>query len=100
AAAGGHLEIIEYLLQKGAHIDTTTWSKRTALHESSCKGHLNTVKHLIEKGISNLNAANIWGDTALHNAAAQGHLDIVQYLLQKDADPYALNDDGKTPLDV
>ncbi|KIK55388.1 hypothetical protein GYMLUDRAFT_137560, partial [Collybiopsis luxurians FD-317 M1] len=73
---------------------------RTVLHVASSNGHLNIVKHLIEKGVNNLNAADKWGNTALHEAAAKGHLDIVRYLLGKGCDPLLKTRDGKTPLGV
>ncbi|KIK54370.1 hypothetical protein GYMLUDRAFT_48740 [Collybiopsis luxurians FD-317 M1] len=50
AAEMGHFDIIEYLVEKGANIDTTNLMNRTALHMAASKGHLNIVKYLIENG--------------------------------------------------
>lgn len=40
------------------------------------------------------------GNTALHGAAGSGHTAMVRWLLDHDANPYALDFNGKMPIDL
>jgi ankyrin repeat protein len=78
AARGGHLTIVEILIEKGANIDTNT------LWCASYYGHSDIVRLLLEKGV-NANPAD--GDalyrSALETASYGGHLETVRLLLEK-----------------
>ncbi len=61
-------------------------------------GQPDTISILLEYGID-INARNHgWG--ALHLAALNGHTDIVSILLNKGAETEAVNEEGRTPLDI
>ena len=46
AASCGHLEIVKYLIEKGADINAKNRNGNTALVEATSKGHLEIVKLL------------------------------------------------------
>ncbi len=86
AVAGGHIEVVQFLLSKHADLSITMTANDNIL------------------GASN-------NDTLLHMAARKGHTEIVRFLLAKIAEinsaadvvtinPYAKNADGKTWQDV
>ncbi|GJJ07266.1 hypothetical protein Clacol_001466 [Clathrus columnatus] len=73
----------------------------TVLHVASNKGHLDTLKWLIEDCGAIIDLEDKEGETALHKAALNGHLHIVKYLLSvPDGRPnvHAQDNDGWTPL--
>ena len=70
AAEGGHREIVDLLIAKGADINATA------------------------------GAGDGVGWTPLHEAAEGGHKKVVELLILKGADINAKNGDGRTPLDL
>ena len=84
-AEKGHLEVVKYLIEKGADVHTKNDS---ALRTSAEKGHLEVVKYLIEKG-ADIHAVN---DSALHFSVLYGHLEVVKYLIEAGADVHANHD--------
>lgn len=68
----------------------------TVLHYSSCQGHTDLVRLLIDAG-ANLNTPDSKGYTALHLAAEWGELEVVRILLKAGADICLKNHDGFTP---
>jgi ankyrin repeat protein len=95
AAANGHIEVVEALLQHGAHVDATRkmycpvdnpqYSKRenigwTGLMDAADRGHEELVSMLLAAGAAP-NAESADGTTALLLAAVVGHAGIVKLLL-------------------
>ncbi len=72
ACEGGHIDIIKFMIEKGAH----GWNM--GLHYACLGGHLDIVKFVIEKG------ANCW-NWGLEGACNGGHIDIVKFLIEKGA---------------
>lgn len=80
AAAGGHLTVVQVLLQSGAQVDMMDREQHTALMLASMAGHSAIVKYLVKAGASvTLKGAD--GMTALHLAAKAGNLEACHYLL-------------------
>ena len=102
-----NLEIVKYLISKGADINATTNYGVTALMMASLSGSLAVVKALVEgkkafisifsKG-ADINAKDNKNRTALLDASITGHLEIVKYLISKGADINAKDNDGRTAL--
>jgi RNA polymerase sigma factor (sigma-70 family) len=107
AAHFGHLETTEFLLDRGA--DPSIVSNHpiqvTPLHAALFGRRIETARLLIDRG-SNVNArrgGQGWpraGWTPLHYVAGFGLLELVGPLLSRKADPNAVDDEGRTPLQV
>ncbi len=97
AAAIGNAEIVDFLIEKGADVNTKddSW---TVLSSAAYHGHAGVVRLLLAKG-ADVNDSNSNGNTALMQAASAGHPRIVKLLLDKGADERAVNNKGWTALD-
>ena len=67
------------------------------LHLSSRRGHIDTVRMLIERG-ADVSAQNKYGSTALHWALMNGHVDLARMLIKCGADVSAQEKDGSAAL--
>lgn len=113
AAAGGHLDIVEYLVAKGMdvnaenreginaltmaseHLEVIKYLEKMGadirrnmaamMSLSAANGSLNVVEYLVEKG-ADVNKGISYNLSPVACAAAQGHLDTVKYLVEKGAD--------------
>lgn len=90
-----YLEIVKYLVVKGANINVKDKYGNTLLMRIDSP---NIVKYLIEKGLD-VNAKNNDGYTPLMHAAYMGNIWVVEYLVEKGADVNAKDKAGKTALD-
>ncbi|KAF3291509.1 hypothetical protein TWF970_000722 [Orbilia oligospora] len=98
AAEGGHLDVVERLLDAKADINITVgYNGRTALQAAAEGGHLDVVEKLLAAK-ADVNAAAGRGiysrRTVLQAAAEGGHLDIVEKLLAVKADVNAAAGNG------
>merc|ERR1712038_73343 len=84
AAANGHKDIVQILLDNGANIDYQDNLGRTALMLAAGNGHKDIVQILLDNG-ANINQQNNYGETALTRAALNGKKDVVQFLLDRGA---------------
>src|SRR5712691_7433338 len=113
ASASGNIEIMRFLLAKGADPKLTTNDGVTALMAAAgvgladdrmpqeAKGALAAVKMLVEQMDADVNAiSQDCGWTALHGAAYIGADDIVQYLVDKGAKLNVKDAMGQTPLTI
>ena len=124
AAENGQLDVVKYLVDNGANVNTIDKAYRTPLMLAAEKGHLDVVKYLVDKGAMNaqncaelaakngyldvveflvtkgtdVNARGRNGTMPLMKAAGLGQLDVVKYLVDKGADVNAKGEDGWTPL--
>ena len=90
AASEGHTDIIDYLLRKGASLETRTGlgNRFTSCLQLACRnGHFDTAKFLLEQG-ANIDAVD-GGSTALQEAAGNGHMAILCFLLEARADVHS-----------
>jgi ankyrin repeat protein len=72
AARGGHMNIVQLMIEKGAN-----WWNWT-LYKAARGGHMDIVQLMIEKGADHCNEAMV-------AAARCGHIDIVQLMIDKGA---------------
>lgn len=84
-AQGGHLDIVRYLVERGA--DYRIYND-SAFCMSAQDGHLDVVKYLHELGAE----IHAQGEYALAFSALRGQMDVVKYLLEHGADIH-YNDD-------
>lgn len=85
AAQEGLYDVAEYLISKGANVNSTDEYGDTPLHIASYFGNLSIVRMLARNGAS-IHSRNKSGWTPLHNAAQEGHYEVVEYLISEDAD--------------
>ncbi|KAJ3840311.1 ankyrin repeat-containing domain protein [Lentinula raphanica] len=99
AAFGGHIDIIKFLLQRGANVDAEF---DTAMNSAIFKGDKNFVEFLVQHG-ANVNAQGVYNGTqgkifrtALQAAKSSGHKDIIEFLIQHGANENIQNDEHRT----
>jgi ankyrin repeat protein len=92
------VEVVDFLLQKGAKTSGQDAAGNTALMGVCFKGYTELAQKLVEAG-ADVNERNSNGATALTFAATFGHLKIAELLLQNGADMNVPDSRGKTPLD-
>ncbi len=98
AAKEGHVNVINYLISKGAVIDTKGDDGATPLEHAASKGHIDVVTILIKNG-ANINHQDNELDTPLGEAANYGHIEVVKYLLINGANKLIKNKYNYTALD-
>ena len=86
AAVGGHLAVVDLLLEKGADVNLQTAQGGTALMHASYGGHVQVVRRLLSSCSPNHSCVSTrlldaWDGTALMRAADRGHAEVVQVLL-------------------
>ncbi|OTW87922.1 hypothetical protein BK702_11980 [Bacillus thuringiensis serovar cameroun] len=87
AAKKGHLEIVEYLINKGKGIDIDAKGgtfDASALNLAAGEGHLEIVKYLIETG-AELDVS-LAKRNPLFGAIYGGHKEVVEFLVEKGID--------------
>ena len=97
AAQGGHLEIVKYLIAKGAAIDELNIQKETALVYAAEGGHLKVAELLIAKG-ANVNIKTTLDASPIHYALWSGRTEMFKLLLKKGADFKLSRGEGFTML--
>ena len=95
AALNGNEDLVKLLVAKGADINKTGW---TPLHYAATKGHLSTLKLLLDKS-AYIDAESPNKSTPLMMAAMYGTFDAVKLLLDEGADPLLKNALNLTALD-
>ena len=81
ASAGGHLEMVKYLINE-QHCDPMSKdTSNTPLHYACQYGHQNIVQYLINEQHCDPMSKDISNNTPLRYACINGHVHIVQYLL-------------------
>mmetsp|Transcript_51103 Transcript_51103/g.94563 ORF Transcript_51103/g.94563 Transcript_51103/m.94563 type:complete len:433 (-) Transcript_51103:250-1548(-) len=95
------LELVMYLLAKGADPHVADKSNRTILHWAALEGHLQILEYLLTT-VPNLNVdkADGGGDNPIHLAAYNGHLPVVRMLVRAQADTLAQNAGGFLPQEL
>jgi ankyrin repeat protein len=122
AASEGHMQVVEFLVENGAHVNAGMNLNRTAAEMAMDNNHNDIVKLLISKGADvsplhlaiamkdetkartlielsvNVNQKTQYGTTPLHKAVKAGMKNIVQLLIKKGADVNAKDNWKCTPL--
>ncbi|CAH0479437.1 unnamed protein product [Peronospora belbahrii] len=99
AAAEGHRNVVETLLQRGADINICTHELRsTALHFAAKSGDAEIVNALCEVDAKAVDAWNVNADTPLIWACIEGCAEAVKVLLKHGANVNVLNQYGASTL--
>jgi uncharacterized protein len=95
----GHLDIVKYLVPKGAKVNLKTRNEenQTALHAAISGKNLNVVKFLLENG-ADVNAEKVDRLTPMHLAAESNQIHVVKILLIHRANINARMEGDITPL--
>ncbi|KAH9279482.1 Protein fem-1 -like protein C [Echinococcus granulosus] len=97
AAAANYLEIVQFLVDRGADVNRTTITNSTALRAACFDGHEEVVRYLVEQG-ANVETPNRHEHTCLMIACFRGHENIVKYLLSRGARVNRRSAKGNTAL--
>jgi ankyrin repeat protein len=100
AAFFGQIEIVEFLLSRGAEVNSPSRNAMRVmpLHSAIANQRSEIVKLLLEHG-ADVNATQADDFTPLHEAAQNGMADVTQWLIERGAHVNArLSSSGKTPL--
>ena len=81
AAANGRIEIAEYLISQGAHIDLVAGYYGSPLQAAAQNGHDGMVALLLRNGAEPNSQGGYYGN-ALQAAAAKGRINIINMLLE------------------
>ena len=100
AAALNKVNIMEYLLTKGANVNEVTHYMYTPLMKASEKGFVDAVRCLLQNGADvGLKSKN--GATALMLACGSGHLNVVKTLIESGKMDQSITDvHGRTAKDI
>ena len=99
AVSGGHIDLVAFLLSKGAILDREFISNNggTLLHMAASKGLKDLCGRLIESNFD-VRAKDRYGLTPLHMAALTGQKEVADLLISKGAELNALSKSAWTPL--
>ncbi len=97
ASRGVHLEVVKFLVDKGADVDAEDSNKVVPLHSLAVRNAAAAIAILVAKG-ANVDAKDYGGNTALHYAALSNAVDAVDTLIEKGADIENRENYGRTPL--
>ncbi|XP_067147249.1 ankyrin repeat and SAM domain-containing protein 6 isoform X2 [Apteryx mantelli] len=84
AAAGGHEQLVRFLLRKGASVQSCNHYGWSPLMQAARFGHISVAHILLENG-ADLNAQNKLGASVLTVASRGGHVSMVKLLLESGA---------------
>ncbi|KAF8496145.1 ankyrin repeat-containing domain protein [Russula emetica] len=91
----GRLEVGQYLLDRGADINSRDSNLHTPLIHAVMVGRVEFARMLLERG-AEIDARNAYGRTAPYFAAVRGYTQAVRLLLEHGADVNMGDDEGKT----
>lgn len=102
AALQGHIEVVNFLLEKGSSVATIAKRNgKTALHSAARNGHLEIVKALLIKEPRIATSNDKKGQTALHMAVKGLNVELVDELMKSDPSLINIVDTkGNTALHV
>lgn len=98
AASMDMLDLVQFLIVKGADTNSKSIIDQTALYRAAERGHIDIVKYLSPRTQKNILASCKW--TPLHVAAISGYPHVVGHLLEAGFDRDAQDEVGRTALAI
>jgi ankyrin repeat protein len=97
ACRGVHLEVVKFLVEKGADVNAEDSNKVVPLHSLAVRNSIEAIELLLAKE-ANVDTKEYGGHTALHYAAMYNAADAAALLIEKGADIEIRDDYARTPL--
>ncbi|PNF23135.1 hypothetical protein B7P43_G06701 [Cryptotermes secundus] len=100
AAAYGHLDVVDWLIDRGSAVDIRNNMGSTPLINASWGGHCNVARMLLDRG-ADVNATVEKADnrSVIHSASFSGNAQLVELLLERGATVNArTSTNNRTPL--
>ncbi len=97
ACRGVHLEVVKFLVDKGADVNAEDSNKVVPLHSLAVRNGASAIAILAANG-ADVDARDYGGNTALHFAAIYDAADAAAILIKNSADIESREDYGRTPL--
>ncbi len=95
----GCRDVAEFLIAKGADVNTKGEFNDQPLHYAALRGHRELVELFLAKGAEvNAKDKDSFGKTPLHEAARKGHQEVVAVLIANGAYINPKDENGRTPL--
>lgn len=98
AAEWGPLEIVQFLLDKGANVNAKSTQGNTPLHYAAKQNEAAIAQLLLERGAAINDQRSLDGWAPLHFAAFNNSTETLQLLLERGANVDIQNKDKETPL--
>ena len=99
AVSQGHKDVAEFLLTKGADLNSRDGENGTPLHTAAVVGDREITELLLAKG-ADITTQDMCGWTPLHVACLNGHRDVAESLIDNGADINTKDKWGKTALHI
>lgn len=100
AISEGHLDVIKYLVSKGAITTHVTADRANAIHHAVVSQNDAVLAFILQYNTCDVNAQNDNGWTPLHLACLANQQSAARILLTSKADASIENNDGKTAADL
>ncbi len=97
ACRGVHLEVVRFLVDKGADVNAEDSNKVVPLHSLAVRNSTEAIELLLARG-ADVDAKDYGANTALHHAAVNNAKDAAALLVKKGADIESRENYGRTPL--
>ncbi|KAG8179340.1 hypothetical protein JTE90_007613 [Oedothorax gibbosus] len=99
AAEHGYIDVINYLIENGANVESYDERGRTPLYYSVMMDQYEAFKNLIDKG-ADINIKNNHFKTLLHVSGFNNNKEIIEYLVKAGLEINAKDENGWTPLHI
>ncbi|MEK9727324.1 MAG: ankyrin repeat domain-containing protein [Candidatus Margulisiibacteriota bacterium] len=86
------------VLRRGVNLEVKDNEGRTAVNIAATRGHLHTLRFLVNELGADMNVTDKYGSKVLHRAAGHGHLNILEFLKEHVEDVNATDVYGNTAL--
>ncbi len=94
----GNIEVLKYLITRGADVNTTDNHGTTPLHSAAEQADLDTLLYLVTEHRVNVNARDKDGITPLHFAIISKNTEVIDLMVQVGAHVNSCDNNGMTPL--